>query len=338
MSNKIKLVASMIVKNEHELLSECLESIKDLDDIYIVDTGSTDDTVEIARKYSDKVYEGEYTWNDDFAEARNYCLNKIPDGYWVLIIDADEVLCKDGVKKIRNAIENAEKNGLRSISPKITTHFEKDDGSVGFTGFFNVRVFRKEKNIRWTGAVHNLLLVESGNNKEDITITARISPAHKEDPDRALRILEKTISSQTYTTRELYFLAREYFTRRRYGDAVSWFDEYLKFPPANLPEYADAYFIRGLSLWSMKRFTEGHRSVGMAVVINPNFKEAIKTLAVMSNDKSRARWEEFALNATNEDVLIVREALVPHGTKADVKKEDFVKHDNNSQKRKPEST
>ena len=69
------LAAVMIVKNEEACLKRCLDSIKDhVDEIVIVDTGSTDKTVEIARKYTDRIWE--YPWNDDFSAARNFSLEQ----------------------------------------------------------------------------------------------------------------------------------------------------------------------------------------------------------------------------------------------------------------------
>ena len=80
----------MIVKNEEEFLTGCLESVKGVvDEIIIVDTGSTDRTVEIAREHGAKVYH--YEWNDDFAAARNDSLKHATCG-WILVLDADERL------------------------------------------------------------------------------------------------------------------------------------------------------------------------------------------------------------------------------------------------------
>ena len=68
----MKISASLIVKNEQDHLRSCLESIKGVDEIVIVDTGSKDGTISIAKEYTDKVYYGEdYLWQDDFAHSRN---------------------------------------------------------------------------------------------------------------------------------------------------------------------------------------------------------------------------------------------------------------------------
>jgi glycosyltransferase involved in cell wall biosynthesis len=80
----------MIVKNEEAHLERCLDSVKDMvSEMIIVDTGSTDRTVEIAHAYGAKVYH--FDWCDDFAAARNESL-KHATGEWLLMMDADNWL------------------------------------------------------------------------------------------------------------------------------------------------------------------------------------------------------------------------------------------------------
>ena len=83
------LSAVLIVKNEEELLSKCLDTLKGVDEIIITDTGSTDKTKEIASKYTDKIYD--FPWIDSFCKARNFSNSKAT-GEWILTIDADEEL------------------------------------------------------------------------------------------------------------------------------------------------------------------------------------------------------------------------------------------------------
>src|SRR5690348_3827247 len=80
----------MIVKNEEKYLERCLKSVEGVvDEIIIVDTGSTDQTTEIAEKFGAKILR--YQWNDDFSSARNYSLKNAKCD-WILILDADEEL------------------------------------------------------------------------------------------------------------------------------------------------------------------------------------------------------------------------------------------------------
>lgn len=91
----ISVSLCMIVKDEEEVLGRCLESVKNVvDEIIIADTGSKDRTKEIARQYTDKVYD--FEWKDDFSAARNFSLSKGTKDY-LMWIDADDVLPEKSV-------------------------------------------------------------------------------------------------------------------------------------------------------------------------------------------------------------------------------------------------
>ncbi len=83
-----KLSVCLITKNEEANLARCLESLRGLwDELIVVDTGSTDRTVEIAHSFGARLFH--FTWQDDFSLARNFCISQAT-GDWILSIDADE--------------------------------------------------------------------------------------------------------------------------------------------------------------------------------------------------------------------------------------------------------
>jgi len=98
------LSVAMIVKDEESNIRRALDSVKDIaDEIVVVDTGSVDNTPDIVRKYTDKLYF--HPWKDDFSEARNNSL-KYVTCEWVLILDADEEISEDFRKQIRDFLKN----------------------------------------------------------------------------------------------------------------------------------------------------------------------------------------------------------------------------------------
>ena len=110
MSQTISLC--MITKNEETFLEQCLTHVKDIvNEIIIVDTGSTDKTKEIAKDFCKKfAIEGkffDYKWVDDFSAARNEGLRHATKD-WILVLDADEVIAKEDLGKIKNVIERDE--------------------------------------------------------------------------------------------------------------------------------------------------------------------------------------------------------------------------------------
>lgn len=101
MSNPIKISLCMIVKNEAVFIEECLRSFQDaVDEIIVVDTGSTDETVLLAEQAGAKIFH--FEWCDDFAAARNESIRHA-QGEWVLWMDADERLAPGGAKVLRDA-------------------------------------------------------------------------------------------------------------------------------------------------------------------------------------------------------------------------------------------
>ncbi|MBO8162015.1 MAG: glycosyltransferase family 2 protein [Thermosipho sp. (in: Bacteria)] len=93
----IKISGCLIVKNEEKNITRCIESMLPvIDELIVVDTGSTDNTVAIAEKFNAKIYH--FTWIDDFSAARNYAISKAT-GDWIIFLDADEFLSEANLDK-----------------------------------------------------------------------------------------------------------------------------------------------------------------------------------------------------------------------------------------------
>lgn len=281
----------MIVRNEEAVLARCLESVKDADEIIIVDTGSVDRTKEIASIFTDNIYD--FQWCDDFAKARNFALAQCT-GDWVLSIDADEFLEEGGIQKIRDFISSY-KDNVVNIKMFATN-----------TPFFAPRLFRNMKDIFWVGRIHELPNVRS-DNKIDVQITYTSSPSHEYDLDRNIRILKKEYLENPSNTRNMYYLGREYGYRKEYDKAIEVLTKYVE-KSDFFAEKADAYFIMALCYWyDGKSHGElARKSVFMALNINANFKAAIQLMGHMSFEKNKVQWDRMAETATNEDLLFIR--------------------------------
>jgi glycosyltransferase involved in cell wall biosynthesis len=141
-----KLSLCMIVKNEEKLLPGCLESAKDfVDEIIIVDTGSTDKTIEIAKQYNAKIYE--HPWENNFSKHRNQSISYATSD-WILYLDADEELIPPSGEIVRKAIQD---NTIDSIAVQIINPFNNGKNMAVFN---SVRVFKNH--IRFEGIVHNM--------------------------------------------------------------------------------------------------------------------------------------------------------------------------------------
>jgi len=288
----VKLSVAMIVKNEEAMLAQCLDSVKEADEIVIVDTGSEDKTIEIATQYSNKIFT-DYKWEDHFANARNHVLAKCT-GDWVLSIDADNILEEGGIQKIRDLIAKYPNERAFNL------HFVAHNGTMQHVIPY---LYKNCKEVYWKGAVHNYISVQAPITS-DITVYYGYSPAHKKDPDRALRMLKKEVDKH-HNARETYYLAREYRYRQKWSTCLFWCDEYLKKGFWG-PERADTFLMKARCLWQLQRGEEARSACLEALKINTNFKEAVLFMAEMSGPINRNNWLFLAEIADNSNVLFVR--------------------------------
>ena len=152
-SYKPTLSLCMIVKNEEENLEKCLSLARPhVDEIVIVDTGSTDGTLEIAQRYADRLDEIE--WPGSFSVARNHSL-ELATGDYILILDGDEYIeSTESWKKIRNSL------GVLDIAALIlpVKNLLTENNVVSADMFWQERVLRNHPDIRYHGRVHNQVM------------------------------------------------------------------------------------------------------------------------------------------------------------------------------------
>lgn len=140
------ITLSMIVKNEEKYLRDCLDSVKGVvDEIVLVDTGSTDNTVKIAEEFGAKIFN--YTWKNDFADARNFALSKSSCG-WILYLDADERLNKSSIQELKKITQSKDKKGYNCRIVNI------DEVSKRPSVMSYVRLFANIPGISFEGKVH----------------------------------------------------------------------------------------------------------------------------------------------------------------------------------------
>ncbi|MBI6546175.1 MAG: glycosyltransferase, partial [Cyanobacteria bacterium NC_groundwater_1444_Ag_S-0.65um_54_12] len=142
----------MIVKNEEAFLADCLASVQGaVDEIVIVDTGSTDATLEIAKKYGAKI--GYFPWNGDFAAARNASID-LAQGDWILILDADETITPHSVKELRALSLNKNYIGYACIIENLVGEKEGDGRQLAMI----LRFFQRRPDMHYEGIIHEQIV------------------------------------------------------------------------------------------------------------------------------------------------------------------------------------
>ncbi|MCR4657049.1 MAG: glycosyltransferase [Lachnospiraceae bacterium] len=151
--NHITVSLCMIVKDEEAVLKRCLDSLRDLmDEIVIVDTGSSDRTKEIAREYTDLVFD--FEWVNDFSKARNYAFSKATCDY-IYSADADEVLDEENRKRFRIL-----KNNLTPEIEIVQMYYcnQLENGSVyNFDRELRAKLFKRVRTFTWIEPVHETI-------------------------------------------------------------------------------------------------------------------------------------------------------------------------------------
>ncbi len=205
----------MIMKNEEKRLARCLNSVSGLaNEVIIVDTGSTDRSVKIARKYGAKVFFDK--WQDDFARPRNISISAAKSS-WIFILDPDEVIDRKDIIKIKELTLNKEFAAFRMTTKNYTgarvdpgfIPLEKNNiiglGFAGYTPSTKTRFFKNDLGIKFKGCYHELVDYDLAQKKLPIKLTSipihhwnhEINQkTHKEKIQFYLRMAEKKLKQE----------------------------------------------------------------------------------------------------------------------------------------------
>ena len=140
------------MRDEEKNIARCLESMQgQVDEIIVVDTGSSDTSVEIARRFTTKVYD--YAWQNDFAAAKNYALSKA-QGDWVVFIDADEFFSSQTRSNLHEVLDFCADNW--DFLQFYRANIDADRQDEPRDAEFMLRAFRRDPLLRFVGRIHEV--------------------------------------------------------------------------------------------------------------------------------------------------------------------------------------
>lgn len=162
----IRISVCMIVRDEEKILPRCLDSLGGIaDEIIITDTGSHDNTVQIASNYTDRIFH--FPWKNDFAAARNFAFSKASMDF-IYSADADEVLDAENRERFLRL--------KQTLPPETDVVQMKYKNQLQFNTTYNFdteyrpKLFRRLRTFRWTGAVHETVELEARVLNSDVTV------------------------------------------------------------------------------------------------------------------------------------------------------------------------
>lgn len=286
----------MIVRNEERCLGACLESVKAaVDEIVILDTGSTDGTKEIARRYTDRVYD--YIWEDDFSAARNaaFRLAEKPYLFW---LDADDVLDPPEREKL---IALKRELGGEIDAVMMPYHYSFNRDGTPSLVFDRERIIRKNAGFSFSGVVHEAIAVCGHVIREEIVI--RHTGEHGQRSSRRnLTLYERALKRGVeFAPRDRYYYARELKNAGEYERALEEFGAFLR-QGGWRENRIDAQIQRGECLRMMQRYAEAHAAYFAALDEGEPRAEALCALGACLLEEgkleSSALWYRAALLCT----------------------------------------
>jgi len=250
----------MIVKNEERFIGQCIESVKGLvDEVIVVDTGSSDKTKGIAKGAGARVFD--YEWDNNTSNARNFSISKA-SSEWILVLDADETLSEKDFEGIRELIKK-DVDGYSLIQRNYTNNefllnfvscegdsYEEGGSFKGFVSVPIVRLFRNDKNIFYEREAHEV--VEHSIMRKGGKIIATNIPIHhfkelkgeeigKKKIEHYAKLSKKTVKVNPLDAKAYFDIGLAHFKNKEHDKAIKYYELAIK---AN-PKWVEPYF--GLS-------------------------------------------------------------------------------------------
>jgi tetratricopeptide (TPR) repeat protein len=325
----LTISAVLIVRDEEKTLASCLTSLRGVvDEIVVVDTGSQDRTIEVARCFTEVI--DHFTWVDDFSAARNYALERA-HGDYVLSIDADqEILERDKARGHLDAF-------MRAHPPEVVGTVQihspfylggKPQQEIEVAHRFFVRGC-----YRYEGSIHEQLVPVSGK-KEAAPTGVRLfhtgythAPSSPENKaHRNKRMLCKELEKHPHDEYYLYQLGRSHFSLEEFEQAVGAFERALNAidftrgePPrgrtgasiaapvlTDLLALAAYAYVNVAALGRARTLLETHQDLGHVGTFNADFSHALGYVYLMSGDVARSRQAYLKSLAFGPDTELVR--------------------------------
>ena len=207
----------MIVKNEEDVIERCLNSIKNVvDEIIIVDTGSTDRTKEICSKFTNKIFN--FNWCDDFSKARNYSFSLATSEY-IMWLDADDVVPKKSILKLKKL-----KSNLTSETYMLKYDIAFYNNKPTFS-YFRERIIKNCDLAKWSGCVHEC--ITPFGKIERLNISIEHQKTHFKNSDRNINIYKKILKTRQLNPREQYYYGRELFDHKKYKQCIKVLNNFI---------------------------------------------------------------------------------------------------------------
>lgn len=211
----------MIVKDEEKTLERVLSCAKEFaDEIVVVDTGSKDNSVSIAKKFTDKVFD--FEWVNDFSKARNFSFEKATSDY-IMWLDADDVIEKIDIKKLIKLKSKITNEDVFMLPYEIA--FD-ENGKPTFS-YFRERIVKNNSKFKFVEPIHEVI-IPSGKIKY-LNIPIKHKKEKLGDPKRNLNLYLNLLNSgYKFNPRHQFYFANELYYNGLFDLAIVEYEKFLK--------------------------------------------------------------------------------------------------------------
>lgn len=269
----------MIVKNEEDFIDQCLKSVQHLvQEMIIIDTGSTDQTIEICKKYGAKIYS--YPWNNHFADARNFGLSKAK-GDWILWLDADEELEAGHEQSFLTTLLHSKASML--FMPVVnyygeTLPVQKDQAYL----YYQPRCFRNHKGIQFYNRIHESPNIPE-NSDSSYTFENVEVPIHhygyiqeitekRNKAQRNLQLIKEEYQKPDHSPWIEYHLASDYYRTNDFQSALAYVNKSIVgFLQKGLLPPAILYRLKYVVLVETNSFDGAYLGIDKALLLYPDY-------------------------------------------------------------------
>ncbi len=282
------IALAMIVRDEEEGLARCLRSaVHGVDEVIVVDTGSTDATMMIAAEFTSLLFE--FRWCDDFSAARQYAFDQAQDG-WIFLLDGDDEVA--GIEHLRSLCAGAA-DDVGALCCKVVS--ARDGGGNVTQEYYQVRCVRTGW-YKWEGAVHETLSALRPNRQvqvREVVIEHHGKSKRSENPlERNVRLLEGELKRQrVHDSRTLFYLARDKMLLGVDEEAIHTFKRYVEVATWPEEEYMARLYLSRLYL-KRTQYPKAWETALSAIGVCPGWPDAYFLLAEISY--YRKEWQRCA--------------------------------------------
>lgn len=303
----MKICVYAIAKNESKFVKTWIDSMNEADEIYVLDTGSTDNTVDLLKKYGAYVKVKKIDpWRFDV--ARNESLKLVPEDADICVCtDLDEVFDKGW----RKHLEKAWKKDTTRAKYPIIYRFDEYGNPAG--SFYCSKIHIRN-GYHWTHPIHEVLSSELKN--ENTIIIDEITLNHHPDNTKSrgsyLPLLELAVKENPEDDRDTHYLGREYMYHQRWNEAIDTLIRHLNLKSATWKEERSASMrYIGRCYKELNRFEEAKMWLDKAIKETPNLRDPYVERALL--EYKLEDWKEIekhclkALEITNHQMLYINE-------------------------------